>query len=308
MEVEGILRPPLWSSLLPAVADAEACMTDINRIIEKIERLRPLPIVIQKIIASLGDPDKPLSDIIQLIDQDPAITANLLKILNSAHFGLMGKVDSVQRAVALMGTKRVAELVLTYGFSKNLQNALAGYGLAKGELWKYSLASAMTAKKLAEGRQLGNLPAIYTAALLRDIGKVVLNEYVSQAIGEIQQQVIEEGLSFIEAERACIGADHAAIGGMIARRWHFSPNMIFMIENHHLTHPEASKDPATTVLYWADMVAMMVGTGAGADRLHYPVNGDRLEAFCLSKAELSVLMQMFKGYFRGAEHFFLEAA
>jgi HD-like signal output (HDOD) protein len=278
-------------------------MPDIAQIIKKIGQLRPLPIVIQKIIASLGNPDSPLSDIVRLIEQDSAITANLLKVLNSAHFGLMGKVDSIQRAVALLGTRRLTELVLTYGFSKNLEKALSGYRLAKGELWKQSLASAMTARRLAEHRKLENLPLIYTTALLRDMGKLVLNEYVSHAIAEIQQKVIHEGLSFIEAEKACIGADHAAIGGMMARQWHFSPEMIFMIENHHLTQSEAHKDPAVVTLYLADMVAMMVGTGAGIDRLQYPVYGEKFEAFRLSKEELRALMLMYQGYLRGAEKF-----
>lgn len=279
-------------------------MTEITHIIEKINRLKPLPIVIQKIMASLGNPDSPLSDIVQLIEQDPAITANLLKILNSAHFGLVGKIDSIQRAVTLLGTDRLAELVLSYGFSDNLQEALAGYRLAKGELWKQSLASAMTAKKLAERRQLDDLALIYTAALLRDIGKVILNDYVAEVIAEIQQKVIEEGMSFIDAERACIGEDHAAIGGLVARHWHFSPDLIFMIENHHMTNSEIQQDPRTTTLYLADMIAMMVGTGSGVDRLHYPVYEDRFNAFHLSKEELKLFMIMHQGFLKGAERFF----
>jgi HD-like signal output (HDOD) protein len=279
-------------------------MPDIAQIVRKIRQLKSLPIVIQKIIASLGDPDSPLTDVVQLIEQDPAITANLLKILNSAHFGLMGKVDSVQRAVTLLGTRRVTELVLTYGFSKDLQKALNGYRLGKGELWKQSLACAMTAKRFAEHRQLDDLPVIYTAALLKDIGKVVLSEYVGHTIGEIQQKVIHEGMSFIEAEKACIGVDHAAIGGMIARQWHFTPKMTFMIENHHLTTPEARQDPPTTMLYLADMVAMMVGAGTGVDGPQDSVREDSFNAFGLTEEELKVLMQMYQGYLRGAENFF----
>ncbi len=279
-------------------------MSEITRIIRDIQQLQPLPIVIQKIVASLGDPDSPLSDVISLIEQDPAITANLLKMLNSAHFGLVGQVDSVPRAVTLLGTRRVAELALTYGFSQNLQTALGGYRLTKGALWKQSLASAMTARKLAEQRQLSHQPAIYTAALLRDIGKVILNEYVAGAIGDIQHLVIQDGLSFLEAERACVGADHAAVGGLIARQWHFSPTMIFMIENHHLTTPEARKDPSTTILYLADMVAMLAGDGSGVDRLRYRVHADGVAAGHLSKAEMRVLMLMYQGYLRGASRLF----
>jgi HD-like signal output (HDOD) protein len=269
-----------------------------------VKQLKPLPIVIQKIIASLGNPDSPLTDIVKLIEQDPAITANLLKILNSAHFGLMGKVDSVHRAVALLGTRRVTELVLTYGFSKDLQKALQGYRLAKGELWKQSLAGAMTAKRFAEHRNLDDLPVIYTAALLKDIGKVILSEYVGHVIGEMQQKVIQEGMSFIEAEKACLGVDHADIGGMIARQWHFTPKMTFMIENHHLTAPEAHQDPPTTMLYLADMVAMMVGTGTNADLLDDSAHEDSFKDFGLSEEEVRVLVQMYQGYLRGAENFF----
>jgi HD-like signal output (HDOD) protein len=151
---------------------------------------------------------------------------------------------------------------------------------------------------------LDNLPVIYTAALLKDIGKVILSEYVGDAIGDIQEKVIQEGLSFIEAEKACLGVDHAAIGGMIARQWHFTPKMTFMIENHHLTVPEARQDPPTTMLYLADMVAMAEGTGAGVDRSPDPVPEDRFKDLGLSEEEVRVLMLMYQGYLRGAETFF----
>lgn len=279
-------------------------MTNVALIIKKIKKLQPIPVVIHKIVAFLGDPDSSLSDLVELIERDPAITANLLKICNSAHFGLVGKVDSIQRAVALLGVKRIAELVLTHGLSQNLALALNGYSLAKGDLWKQSVAGAMMAKSLAERRGLDNQAAIYTAALLRDIGKVILHEYVADAISNIQQMVRKEGLSFIEAEKACIGLDHAALGAMIAKHWNFTPQLTFMIENHHLNSCKARDDAGTSTLYWADMVAMMVGTGIGVDRLAYHVYEDSFDDFSLSKDELRALMLMYKGFLQGAARLF----
>lgn len=276
-------------------------MIDVTDIIRKIDLLKPVPVMVQKIVHYLGDPDSPLSDVVTLVERDPAITANLLKICNSAHFGLVGKVDSVQRAVSLLGVDRIAELVLTYGLSQNLHMALEGYSLAKGDLWKQSVAGALLAKNLAELRQLENLAVIYTAALLKDIGKVILHDYVADKADEIQELVRKQGLSFVEAEKACIGMDHAALGARIAESWYFSPQLTFMIENHHLTAPDARANAAASALYWSDMVAMMVGTGIGVDCLAYHVYEESFEAFCLSREELRALMPMYQGYLKGAE-------
>ncbi|MCP4748658.1 MAG: HDOD domain-containing protein [Desulfobacteraceae bacterium] len=279
-------------------------MVDLDKILKKIELLQPIPAIIHRISASLGDPDTSLSDLIDIVEKDPAITANLLKICNSAHFGLVGKVDSIHRAVTLLGVQRLAELVLTFGLSENLNKALEAYSLAKGELWKRSVAGAMLAGKLAEHRQLDNRPVIYTSALLRDIGKVILNEYVSDELLNIKKMVCSEGLSFLEAEKACIGIDHAELGGLIARHWNFSPNLVFIIKNHHLTDSSARNHRGTVAVYWADMVAMLVGTGSEVDRLAYHVDEGSFEDFLLSKDELKTLMMMYKGFFQGAERLF----
>jgi HD-like signal output (HDOD) protein len=237
------------------------------------------------------------------VENDPAVTANLLKTCNSAHIGLPVKVNSVQQAVTLLGIQKVVEIVLTQTLSVNLQKAQKGYGLAKGELWKQSVATAMVARNLAERRQLPLLPTIYTAALLKDIGKVVLHEFVARDLKKIEHQVHTKGLSFIEAELLCIGMDHAMLGSIIAEEWNFSEQMVYMIRHHHLLEPEARKDPATATLYLADMVSMMVGTCTGIDRLAYKVYENVFDDFFLARDELKALMYSYDGYLTGAQRF-----
>lgn len=279
-------------------------MPNIKKIVYKIKSLQPIPAVVHKVLLMSEDPDSQLSDLLDIVKVDPAITANLLKVCNSAHMGLPQKVDSVQKALTLMGLQGVVELVLAQNFGANLRRAQKGYLLEKGELWKQSLACAMVARKLAERRQLGNLPAIYTAALLKDIGKVVLNEFIEGQAGKIQQLVEKKGLSFIEAEKQCIGVDHAELGGIIAREWHFNSHLIFMIENHHLADPGARRDPCTASIYLADMVAMMAGSCIGVDRLAYPVYEDIFKDSFLSKEELKSLMLSYEGYLNNAQLLF----
>ncbi len=282
-------------------------MADLSKILKKVNQLDPIPTVIHKVLDLAADPESALEDMVSVVERDPAITANLLRTVNSAHMGLPVKVDSVHQAVAMLGLQQIVELVLSQNVSGNLKRSQKGYGLAKGDLWRQSLAVAMLARTLADQHDLLSLPAIYTAALLKDIGKVILHEFVADQLSAIQKLVSRKGLSFVEAEMEVLGMDHTTLGGMIAKQWHFSPHMIYMIENHHLTNPASRNDPATSTLYLADMVAMMVDTGIGVDRLAYHVYQDVFNFFFPDKQQLKGLMITYKGYQRKI-HEFVEAA
>ena len=269
-------------------------MNNLFFILQKVMQLEPVPTVIHKVLSLAEDPDASLQDMVEVVERDPAITANLLKYVNSAHMGLAVKVDSVQQAVSMVGLQRVVDMVLSQNLSGNLNQAQKGYGLIKGDLWSQSLAVAVVARNLAKQRDMMSLPAIYTAALLKDIGKVILHEHVSDKLELIQNLVAEQGMSFVEAEKEILGMDHAALGGIIAKEWKFSDHMVFMIENHHLPLASSRNDPATATLYLADMVAMMVDTGIGVDRLAYHVHQDVFNDFFTDRNQIRDLMIAYK--------------
>ncbi len=272
-----------------------------NKILKKVKSLKPIPSIIHKILAFADDPDSGLSDLVRVVEFDPAATANLLKTCNSAYMGLPVKIDSVQQAVTMLGTQKVVEMVMAQNLSSHLMRSQKGYRLAAGDLWKQSVASAMVARSLAERRDLLGLPAIYTAGLLKDIGKVVLHEYLETKWFSIEKFIAIKGNSFIDAEKEHLGIDHAALGGIIAKEWNFSDHMVYMISNHHLTDPSARNDPATATLYLSDMVAMIAGTCTGVDRLAYDVYEDIFEDFFLAKDELKALVLAYEGYLAGAK-------
>lgn len=278
-------------------------MDKLQAILKKVKRLDPIPMVIHKVLDLADNPDASLKDLVAVVERDAAITANLLRTVNSAQMGLPVKVDSVHQAVSMLGLQKVVEMVLSQNLSGNLNRSQKGYGLAKGDLWRQSLAVAMVARTLARQRDLMSLPAIYTAALLKDIGKVVLHEFVDGQLDAIQNLVTQKGLSFVEAEQDVLGMDHTSVGGVIAKQWHFSPHMIYMIENHHLTNSASRNDPATATLYLADMVAMMVDTGIGVDRLAYHVYQDVFNDFFPDKQQVKDMMITYKGFQREIKAF-----
>ena len=141
-------------------------MTNLNGIVEQINLLEPIPAIASQIMTKSEDPDSSLAEIADLIVKDPALTANLLKICNSAYFALPRKVESVQEAVAWLGLDQIVELVLTNSVSGNFNKGLQGYGLGEGELWRHAVTSAHVAKSLAHRYGASqNRHLIYTAAL-----------------------------------------------------------------------------------------------------------------------------------------------
>jgi len=262
-------------------------MTSLNDIVEQIDLLAPIPAIASQIMTKSEDPNSSLADIADLIVNDPALTANLLKICNSAYFGLPRKVESVKDAVAWVGLDQIVELVVTKSVSNNFNKGLEGYGLGEGELWRHAVTSAHVAKSLAQrygASQSKHL--IYTAALLKDIGKLILGRFVAFSSEKINIRVNCQGYSFNDAEKNVIGMNHEELGAMVGEKWSFSEKLIYIIRHHHLTDESARQDLETTLIYLADIICMMMGICTGTDGLSYRFYSDVLKRINVSENDL----------------------
>ena len=187
---------------------------DVEKIINDINSLEPVSQVENKVMEIISEPDSSINEIVNIIKYDQAMTANLLRICNSALFGLTKEIVSIKQAVAYLGIDKVASLVMMGKHGKNFKKDHSGYDLEDGALWRYSVSSALIAQDLAEKRQLENVAMLFTSAILKDIGKVVLNTYMQDAFNQVKAKVQNESLTFIEAEKAVLGIDHAELGAM----------------------------------------------------------------------------------------------
>ena len=268
-------------------------MSAINDMLKEIKELRPMPKVASQIMAIVEEPNSSISDLADLVIYDPSLTAMILKTCNSAYFALPRKVDSVQEAISLLGMDQIVDLVLLKGGAENLKTGHEGYGLHEGELWRQSVASALIARELAEKKGSGQKHLVFTAALLKDIGKVILDRYVGDSFHKIIQLVEKKDFSFREAEKRVIGIDHAELGGIVAKMWEFSPKMIEIIANHHLSDASGKDDLETGLVYIADTVCMMMGIGGGADGLAYRFHKDVLDRMKVSPMDLQEIIASF---------------
>lgn len=265
-------------------------MTAIQELIKEIKNLKPMPAVVHQLMAVMDDPNSSMETITEIIQYDPALTANLLRTCNSAYFGLTHPVESVRDAVTMLGTDQIVELVIIKAGSETFSKPQKGYQLEKGEMWRYSVSSALIAKGIAARICPENRHTIFTASLLKDIGKTVLDRFISDCLDRINRLVKEHRYSFREAEKKVIGVDHAELGAMIAKMWKFSPRMVRIIRHHHLSEESVRKDPDISIVHLADCICMMMGIGVGVDGLAYRFHDQVIRELAVSAEDFSMIM------------------
>ena len=240
-------------------------MVTIASIVEEIDHLNPVSDVAGKVMTLLDDPDCGMSDLSDIIRHEPALTANLLKLANSAYFGLPGKINDAKQAVVYLGMTQVVDMVLLLSCANSFNGSHDGYGLNPGELWKSAVSAGIMASDLAEIKGLRQHSICFTGALMRDIGKVILNQHVKSEIEQIHNRVKTQAITFKEAERQVLGLDHAQVGAMAAEKWHFPLPLQCIIRYYHTPLEANGCFLEASIVYLADTMCRKMKIGLGVD-------------------------------------------
>lgn len=235
----------------------------VRKILRKADAIPPIPAVITQVLELTSDPDFEMDNLVRIISVDPGITASVLRMANSAFFGLRYKASSLTQAIPQLGTQNLVEVALSCGVSHHFDSEQGGYKLPRGQLWRHSMATALIATHLASYLRLPNRATIYTAGLLHDMGKLVLSSFVGEVLDQIDHLVNQEGWYLHDAEKRCLGVDHAAIGGYLAKRWRLSAPVIKAIFFHH--EPDRDKKPrtVTNAVSISNYLAKVCGVDSG---------------------------------------------
>jgi len=261
-------------------------MNSVEAVLQFVNQLPPFPAVLQKVLQMVEDPKSSAQDVVQVIQYDQALTANILLVCNSAYFGLRRPVYSVRDALVKIGFNRLIEIILTRGSAHLFNQACQGYNLESGELWRHSVACALLSQIVSTRFKRGKSPAQFTSALLHDVGKVILSQFVKERFEEIEYLVHEKTLSLTEAEKEILGIDHAELGGRISERWKFPPNIVAGIRYHHTPFLAREFHELVAMIYLCDFIAFMTGFGGGADKLSYVGHREITKQFGLTEGDL----------------------
>jgi putative nucleotidyltransferase with HDIG domain len=217
----------------------------------------------------MNDPRSTVNDLVETIKYDQAVTSEVLRLCNSAYFGLSRHVTSLQDAMKCLGTVKVLQMVMANHTNAMLSRPQRGYGLEPGILWKHSVAVALASALLSQRLEMSRVNLIFTAGLIHDLGKVILNEYVAKEFAEIGRMVAQEHVSFDEAEQRIFGFSHQEVGGMIAEQWKLPEAIVRCVRFHHAPWTVNPPDTLVDIVYLADCTCLLLGIGLGEDGLHY---------------------------------------
>ncbi len=188
---------------------------DFVKIIDRIVDIPTLPKVVMALVNAIENPNSNAKLIQQIMSNDPAMAAKILKLVNSSFYSLPSRVSSIQQAVVILGFNTVRSLAL----SASVFDTFVLGGFSPEDFWRQSLACALMCEKLASRSDCLRVEVCFSAGLLHGIGKIIMNQYASNEFGKIIKVAKEEKLEFIDAEKMVLDTGHAEIGYWLASKW-----------------------------------------------------------------------------------------
>ena len=212
----------------------ESLISDTNALIS-------LPEVCLQLRERLADPQHTRKEVAEIILHDPALTARVLRIVNSAYYGMPQKVSEISHALNILGEEELQNLVIVTSIVKTMARVSSTVDIRS--FWRSSIFSAVMAKNLSHGAQLAELSPedMFIAGLLLNIGRLLLYHHEPVLLDEVDRKMTEENLPDYIVERELLGFDHADVGALMAGSWNFSPKLIGIIRCHHRPVEELSE-------------------------------------------------------------------
>jgi putative nucleotidyltransferase with HDIG domain len=278
----------------------------MREIIPKIKDLPTLPSVVTKIIEMTEDLKSSAEDIAKVIAMDQALTAKVLRISNSAYYGFGQRISSLDRAVVALGFKIVKNLALSISAFEAFPTSYEEGDFDRRKFWEHAVGCAVISKLLAKrtGYPHARLEEVFTAGLLHDIGKVVLDRYFHDEFCSAVRMAVKENIPIIEAEDKVLGINHTEIGHRLAFTWKLPEELQWVIFSHH--NPEfALKDARRLVgiVHIGDILCRRKGMGSGGDNVIPPMNENILEIVGLDPNDIEAIMDLIDDEMKKAEAF-----
>jgi len=260
-----------------------------ERVLAGIKDLPPMPQVVMEIHNQLSGENINTKKISDSIETDQAIASKVLRLANSAYYGMSGRISSIQSALTLMGLRGLLEAVAMAGSQKLLTGRLPGYGYEAEDLWRHSLAVAYGCKILAHSKDPGISDTAHLAGLIHDVGKLVLDKFVAEEKTEIEAFMQSEQKTFLDAEAHFFGYSHARVAREVCKKWKF-PEVISNAINWHHKPSGSNRDLLSYILHMADQLATSIGIGYDSDDLLYQLEEGTMDFLGLKRSDLGDLV------------------
>ena len=243
-----------------------------NQILHGVKHLDPLPVTARRLSTMLGDESVNIREIADIVEYDAAVAANVVRVANSAAYGGRYPVERVRDAVVRLGTANLLTIVLG-DYLRTFRITAPLYDLTEDDLYLHSAAASLMIKAMSSETKRPLPAPASIAALLHDIGKLIMVRYLKADVSALQSLCREKKITFVEAEREVFGCDHAEVGAAVAKNWGFPNEITLAIEQHHRVVPGGSGILLDAVML-ANYAAKSIGIGLGAEAFNIPMDYD----------------------------------
>lgn len=275
----------------------------VEQAVGKCGEIAALPEVTAKIIELVESPSSTARDMHEVIKTDPALSARVLKVVNSAFYGLPGQVASVDRAIVLLGLTAVKNIAIAASVSRLFKGQQVGAGFSAKDLWRHSVAVGTAGRIIA--RKIGQTSAadeVFLAGLIHDLGILVERQALPDKLTMVVERCVAGGGTFLELEQEVIGADHQAFGAALTAKWKFPKNLRAVVGLHHC--PERLSPELRTfggMIRVADVMACQYKLGFPLTAAHDELTDEMLGVVGLTQDDVPPLVEQLQSAVDAAE-------
>jgi len=264
-----------------------------KKILEAVDNLPPMPQVMHKARDIIEDPDSSFKDLEKLIITDQAFAVKILRIANSSYYGRIKKVSSIHDAAVVIGMKTLGELVTLACASSLLSKSLRGYDLPSQSLWRHSIGVAFGAKIIAAKKYPSLVNDAFSAGLIHDAGKLILDEYVYERKEVFQNFMSDNQQTFLDAEREILGFEHAEIAAKVCKKWNF-PKSIYVAIRYHHQPSSLWGNKLAYIVHVADQITAWIGMDI--DGISLEISDNSMEVVGIRVDEIAEIVDEVSDY------------
>ena len=235
----------------------------VQETIKKVASIATLPEVTAKVVQTVEDPKSNAAALHKIVSHDPALVTRILKVVNSAFYGLPGQIASIERAIVLLGLNAVKNIAVAASLGQLFRGVKLCEGFTARDLWNHCIAVGVTARHLARTMKLPLADEAFLAGMIHDVGMLVQLQVHGEKLRQVCERAKVSDTHFCDLEREVIGMDHQMLGEALAAQWRFPKSCQLVAGHHHQRAGNVSEDHRllVTLVYVADTLCCTSASG-----------------------------------------------
>jgi HD-like signal output (HDOD) protein len=269
-----------------------------HRIIENIRQLPALPAIVTKLISVVNSPDSSAEDAARLIERDPSLTSKVLRLANSAFYGMPRSISSVSGAVVVLGFNTLKSLALGASVIKLFPHDSSHAAFDRVRFWKHSIVCAMVARNIAQAQMHVSFmdpQSAFCAGIIHDLGKLIFELFTPEDYARVCLHSRQKGISLVDAETELLGINHAELGHILADKWALPIELELTLVHHHAPQSAKNIRELVTTIHLADLITHRFDCGLWTQEAPPPEWAEARRTLSLSDEEFQRIVDSQQG-------------